>query len=326
MTNKDHVRNFSTSLLGVALLGCVACSEDTPSSEGTAGTSGNGGSDDLVGTFQVQVSPEPGSATTGVASILGKVASGPSPASLQWELVREVGDCLLEKPKVPFCDPGCGSDVCVSDGVCQPYPTAKDAGEVRVTGVKAEDGSADFALLRVAGSYQPPGSVKLAFPPFDEGAPIRFEAAGQEVSAFALDGVGIAPLVVTGDAPSIEAGEPLALTWEPAADPDASTLRVKLDISHHGGTKGVIECETRDSGSLSVDAGLVQELVDLGVAGFPTVILTRRAVSSTKTSVGRVDLVVYSDLELSIGVPGVVSCTENEDCPSGTCLPDLTCE
>ncbi len=88
----------------------------------------------------------------------------------------------------------------------------------------------------------------------------------------------------------------------------------------------MIECETRDTGSLSVDAALVQELVDLGVAGFPTVILTRRAVSSTKTSAGRVDLVVYSDLELSIGVPGVVSCTDNEDCPSGTCLPDLTCE
>ncbi len=326
MTNEDHVRNFSTSLLGVALLGCVACSEDAPSPQGTAGTSGNGGSNDLVGTFQVQVAPDPGTATTGVASILGKVASGPTPASVQWELVQEVGDCSLEKPKVPFCDPACGSDVCVADGVCQAYPTAKDAGEVRVTGVKTADGSSDFTLLRVAGSYQPPGSIKLAFPPFEEGAPIRFEAAGAEIPAFAIDGAGIAPLVVTGDAPAIEPEKPLTLTWEPAADPDASVLRVKLDISHHGGTKGMIECETRDTGSLTIDAGLVQDLVDLGVAGFPTVILTRRAVSSAATSAGRVDLAVYSDLELSIGVPGVVSCTDNEDCPSGTCLPDLTCE
>jgi hypothetical protein len=326
MTNEDHVRNFSTSLLCIALLGCVACSEDAPSPQGAAGTSGNGSSDDLVGTFQVQVAPDAGTPTAGVASILGKVASGPSPASVQWELVREAGDCLLEKPKVPFCDPACGSDVCVADGVCQPYPTAKDAGQVRVTGVKTEDGSTDFTLLRVGGSYQPPGSVKLAFPPFEEGAPFRFEAAGAEIPAFTLDGAGIAPLVVTGDAPAIEAGEALTMTWQPAADPDASAVRVKLDISHHGGTKGMIECETRDTGSLSIDAGLVQELVDLGVAGFPTVILTRRAVSSASTSAGRVDLVVYSDLELSIGVPGVVSCTDHEDCASGTCLPDLTCE
>lgn len=366
MTKKLLARNFSMGLLGLTLLGGIACSSDdsgsdpeatggsagssgtagtggtagtagttgtsgtsgTSGSSGSAGTSGEGGggSDELVGTFQLQVTPEDADATTGKTTILGKVSSGPTPSNLQWEVVQEAGDCKLKKPKVPFCDPACGSDVCVADGVCQAYPTVQDAGEVRVTGVQTEDGSSDFKLLYVAGTYQAPGSVKFAFPPFDEGASVKFEAAGKEVSAFTLEGTGIAPLSVTSSAPAIEDGKPLTLTWKPASDPNASTLHVKLDISHHGGTKGMIECETQDSGSLTIDADMLKELVDLGVAGFPTIIFTRRSVASTKTSVGRVELIISSSVELGIEVPGLVSCHEDDECPSGVCLPDLTCE
>jgi hypothetical protein len=309
-----HLCNFSVTL---ALIACG--SDDAPT---TGDSTGNvSGRDELVGTFRVELAPD-----TQATNILGKVATGPSPAALAWDEVAENGECLLLKPRVPFCDPACGSDVCVEDGVCQAHPESLSAGEVRVSGLLASDGAADFALIQVANAYQAPPSVPLAFPPFAAGDPITITAAGAAFNAFVLEGQGISPLVASVGALAIAAGAPLELEWEAATAGSGSVIHVELDISHHGGTKGMIQCEAADDGALTIDAELVDALVALGVAGFPTIILQRRATSSTSTAAGRVDLVVAAGAELAVTVPGLVSCTEDEECPDGTeCQSDLTC-
>jgi hypothetical protein len=267
----------------------------------------------------------PTSPTEGRANIIGKVFAGAYPSTKIWNHADESGDCVLEIPRVPFCNPACGSDACVADGVCQAYPAVKQVGDVVVTGLNALDGSTSFTLIEVNGTYQKPPAVELAWPIFEEGGAVRFDAAGGDFTPFSLEAKGIAPLVVTSGNLALDPEASLDLTWEPASDPEDSIVHVQLDISHHGGTKGHIQCETADDGSLSIAAPLISQLIDLGVAGFPTILLSRRSVGSALVSAGRVDLTIYSNQELAVEVPGLVSCTDNSQCESGVCGPDLKC-
>jgi hypothetical protein len=67
--------------------------------------------------------------------------------------------------------------------------------------------------------------------------------------------------------------------------------------------------------------------LNLGVAGFPTVVVTRSATGSTTIAPGRVDLVVSSTIERSVEIAGLTSCTADTDCqPGQTCQSDLTCK
>ena len=97
--------------------------------------------------------------------------------------------------------------------------------------------------------------------------------------AIRADEKGFAPSSIT-----LEKDKPLTLTWTAKGASADSTIHVHLDISHHGGTKGQIECDTADSGSLTIGASLVTQLVNLGVAGFPTVRLTRSSVGSKRAT------------------------------------------
>ena len=69
------------------------------------------------------------------------------------------------------------------------------------------------------------------------------------------------------------------------------------------------------------------QLLDLGVAGYPSVIVTRSATGTTTIAPGRVDLVVSSMVERPVTIPGLTSCTSDADCTGGqTCQSDLTCK
>jgi hypothetical protein len=105
-----------------------------------------------------------------------------------------------------------------------------------------------------------------------------------------------------------------------------TSVHVKLDISHHGGSKGEIACDVDDKGALTIASELISALLDLGVAGFPTVRVTRHLEGEAKIPAGRVQLIVSSLAEEAVVVPGLVSCAGADDCPEGkTCLGDLTC-
>ncbi|XYH96639.1 hypothetical protein ACMHYB_54175 [Sorangium sp. So ce1128] len=336
-----HEAAWRASVLGGALsllsLGCSSTAADgagapdagppdgAPEQDGATGDPAR-----LIGAFQVRSLPDApaGGEATGSTSVIGKIYDGPTPSQVVWEVQAEEGSCQLLTPRVPFCNQPCGgSAVCVEDDTCQPYPTAHSAGAVTATGLNLESGEASLVMTPTANNYQPPAGAKLRYPPADEGQPVRFEASGDYFGAFTLEARGVSPLDLLNDAIELEPDQAVQLEWTPPGQADISTIHVKLDISHHGGTKGMIECAADDTGSLELPASLVTQLLDLGVAGFPTIIVTRRSVGSTTIAPGRVDLVISSQIEQAVVIAGLVSCSDTSECPEGqTCQDDLTCK
>jgi hypothetical protein len=81
-----------------------------------------------------------------------------------------------------------------------------------------------------------------------------------------------------------------------------------------------------DDGELVIAADLVTQLVDRGVAGFPTVTVTRRSVDSTMIAPGCVELEIGAQVIREVAIPGLSSCSNERPCPDGqTCQSDLTC-
>ncbi|WP_437576201.1 hypothetical protein [Sorangium sp. So ce887] len=322
-------------LLSLLSLGCSTSTTGTENPPDAGGPDGSAGPDGatgdptrLVGAFQVRLLPGDAPETPGSTSVLGKIYDGPTPSQVVWELATEEGSCRLLTPRVPFCNEPCGgSAVCVEDDTCQAYPAAHSAGDVTVTGLNLESGEAAFVMKPVANNYQPPAGTKLGYPPAGEGQTVRFEASGDYFNAFAVEARGVSPLELLNDTIRIEPDAAVQLAWAPPGQAGISTVRVTLDISHHGGTKGKIECTAEDTGSLDLPASLVTQLLDLGVAGFPSIIATRESVGSTTISPGRVDLVISSQLERPVEVTGLTSCNDSSQCPDGqTCQSDLTCQ
>jgi hypothetical protein len=307
---------------------------DTPTSDGsdTGNTGGPGDPSLLVGSFQFElVAPTPATdeapETPGKTTVIGKIYDGPSPSQLVWEDGEKIGACQLRTPRVPFCSTPCGgSAVCVEDDTCEPYPKAGSAGPVTVSGVALEGGGDTFTMEAIVNNYQPPATAKLLYPGFAEGDTIRLAADGDVFGAFKVHARGIGPLVLTSAGVELAADTAVTLTWTAAAEPDASTVHVKLDISHHGGTKGMIECDGPDNGAIELAGPLVSQLLDLGVAGFPSIEVARRSVGYTTIAEGRIDLVLTSRVERAVEIAGLISCNDDTACPDGqTCQPDLKC-
>ncbi len=322
---------FGAGALAVA--GFCACSSDggaasTPGGDGgtEAAAVGTGDPKILVGTFALKADPQNGS-TAAAASIVGKIYDGPTPSDLVWLTTATDGACTLLTPKVPFCSTPCGSSkACVDDEKCQAYPTAHGAGSVKATGIKTAAGGAELTMSPVANTYQAPAGTALAFPPFAEGDDVKLDAAGDYFQAFSVSSKGILPIALTSTDLKLDGTKALALRWT-AGKAGLAKILVKLDISHHGGTKGKVECEADDTGSLDVAATLVDKLIKLGVAGFPTVVVTRQAVGSAVIAQGRVDLKITSTIETAVTIDGLQSCTDTTQCPQGkTCAADLTCK
>lgn len=302
----------------------VACSSSP--GDDASGTGSETG--DLLGTFQVELI-EPTSDTAGYTAVLGKVFDGLQPETVTWGQTASAGGCTLRTPSVPFCSPSCASgSACVAANTCQPYPSSKSVGTVRMKGARTSSGSTDVELTAVQNSYQLPGGTTLAYPAFDEGATVEVSASGSEFSgAFTLRANGIPPLELVTQTFALRSGQPLAVEWKAPGASIGSTIAIKLDISHHGGSKGKIECSIDDSGSTTIAAVLVDQLLALGAAGFPTILVTRRSAGHAAAASGHVDLLVVAELEKSIDVPGVTSCTSDTECtPPATCQDDLTCK
>ncbi|HEX2673919.1 MAG TPA: hypothetical protein VHM25_23745 [Polyangiaceae bacterium] len=322
-------QTHSAVLLPICALILAACSGSSDSPAGPAGAAGSpasGDPDKLVGSFQVKLTPasDLGAAST---SVVGKIYDGITPPTTIWEHPQVDGDCTLTTPRVPFCSTPCGGGAaCVENDTCLAYPAAHSAGAITMTGLTATSGSALIDLMLVSNTYQAPPSVPLAYPPFAEGDAISLTAKGDYFPAFKLNAKGIAPLALASGELALKSGQPLAVNWTKGNESSAK-IHVKLDISHHGGSKGQIECDTDDSGSLSIGAALITKLLSLGVAGFPTVIVTRHTIGSTVIAPGRVELELSSTVEQGVTIEGLKSCTDKADCPDGQeCQNDLTCK
>jgi hypothetical protein len=289
-----------------------------------AGASGSGNSSQKLGGFTIELKPN--SSGSGTTTIGGNVYEGAKPENVTWQSRTKSGDCELLIPSVPFCSTACGSsEVCVATDRCAPYPASVGVGAVTLQGV----GSADITMNPEGDTkyYAPPKGTVIPFPPAADGSEIRVQAAGGSLGPFTIVSEAIAPLAITSDNPAaITTGAPLQIRWTPGVS-ELARIHLELDLSHHGGTKGKIACDLADDGSVEIPSALLTELIGLGLAGFPTVEIARRAIGTANVTGGKVTLDVVSQARLDVTVPGLVSCSEDSDCPSGqTCQDDLQCK
>ncbi len=245
----------------------------------------------------------------------GAVTDGVVPLSIREE-VGAVGDCVLLRQNIPFCDPPCsGGMTCDWDGQCIPYPVEQDLGAVTIEGLTEP----------IEMVPNPPGysyyHLGLPHPAFAPGDTVRMETEQAAVPAFALRGYGFQPLEFdSSKAWSLVASNDLAINWTAPEQDVVSSIHLRITIDQHGITPVQLHCEFADSGEGTVPGALVQQFVDLGVTGFPSGILTRWTVDSTTVGTGCVDFTIAWNGRPEVNVEGFTPCREDEDCPSGqTC-------
>jgi hypothetical protein len=238
-------------------------------------------------------------------SFRGAVSTGVAVNAIP-EVLAAAGGCELQGVPNLFCATPCESGaICAGDDQCVPAPEKVSAGTITVTGLATE-----LALDPNAITVDYSSNFDEPYPGFSPGAHIVLNAAGDTAPAFSLVGEGVGLLSSTLQTAVVETGADLELTWN--AD---------------GATSGWIACVADDTGAFAIPADLVQQLIELGLSGFPRVVLTRQTVDSKTVGDGCVDMSVGSELEIPISIDGLISCNDNDECPDGqTCNPDLVCE
>lgn len=313
----------------VVLLGLIlsACGEDTapsvptptaspsptPSPSAAAYTPCDAAT--RVGEFAIELGE-------GFTALEGRVRDAVIPANVR-AVTAESGRCKLLQGRSLFCDPACGaSQTCGEAGVCIAFPTAKSVGAVTVSGL-----STALTIMPTAVNFYSNGATTIPHPGFAPGAAISVSAAGGQLPAFALAGVGVAELALSTDDIVVARDQPVSLRWTAASTTAAVRLRFVLDLAHHGGIAASIDCDgVPDTGSFEIPATLATALLDIGVAGFPKITATRRSADAATISAGCVELSVLSKAERTVVIPGLESCADDTDCSGGkTCQPDLTC-
>ncbi len=303
------------------LLWTVSCMENSTSAEPPPA-----GESNTSGYIRILLN-EKSEFSQGLPTVEGRLYSGVSSSALAWIEKAKVGGCALSVPKAPFCDPGCGSGaLCVSDGVCKPFARPITAGQVTITGAKTNSGSTSFTMDPTSKVYQPLAGVNLLYVPFAEGDEVKASVAGDTaLGSFSVSAKAIARLEVLNDTIVLADGQPIQLRWTPPGKDVGSTITVLLDVSHHGGSKGKIECETEDDGSLDIPASLLDALKALGISGWPQIDIARKTVATHPLV--HVNLEIESPISRILGIPGLISCTGDENCTDGkTCQPDLQCK
>lgn len=261
----------------------------------------------------------------GFTSVQGTVADAVTPGFVPEE-VASAGPCRLLRPPTLFCDPGCApGTTCDASGMCIASPENISVGDIDVDGM----------TMPVSMSANPPvffytNLGPLDHPGFQEGVPLQLRAQGAEpIAAFSLDAVGVAPLSLADQSVLLDTDTPVVISWMPAASAEHIEIHIDLNIAQHGGTPGRIECEIAErdyGGQFELPVTLSNQLLAGGYSGFPSIVVTRRSADSVDTALGCVDWHVQSASALSVDIPGLISCSGDEDCPAGqTCQGDLTC-
>jgi hypothetical protein len=114
---------------------------------------------------------------------------------------------------------------------------------------------------------------------------------------------------------AVRSGQPVQAKWTPPSTAGSSRIWIKLDIAHHGGKTGEIQCDVPDTGSFDIPEALVTQLVGLGLAGYPSIIVKRYS-SGSDASSPQLKVLIESSVERYVDT-GIVSCNSGEPCPSG---------
>jgi hypothetical protein len=323
---------FTASSLALTA-GCS--SDDSPTPANAAGSGGSAGSSNTAGTQTgaagsgaagsgpkldpnvfgsvVLTFAPPSDDAEGHASLLGRFFDAATPDPIPLALSEEQGDCRLLVPDLPFCSSACAPDVCTADDVCTPYPKPQSVGTLSISGLGAPLTLEPKSSMLI---YQP---ASLGYPPCAAGDTVSATAPGLELEATCIE-----QLELTGPDPiEVKSGKTVKVAWVPQSG-DATRIRIGLDVSHHGGKKGQIDCDVPDTGSFEIPEPLVTKLIDLGLAGFPTINVNRVSVGLNPAT-PNVSLLVASDITRAVDT-GVASCLGDGDCDAPqTCLPVGIC-
>jgi hypothetical protein len=310
------------------------------SGSGGSGATNTGGSsadllvnrsEETVGDFTITLKP-PSGTTAGSTTFSGRVRNAPLLASdgYLWTLLDESGKCQLTQPQAPFCDPACtGDSKCVRTNSCVAAPVEQDVGLVTVKELALSSGEDEFTMSIQSENKKIYQKTGIAYPPCTAGETLSLSAEGKTYEAFAMETTCIDPLELTvGDSVPMQKGKATKLTWTAPDDSGASKILIEVDISHHGGQTGQINCEVDDTGSFEIPVGLTDSLIELGYAGFPDVSVTRVASGSADIEPGRVDFSMASTVDVYIDL-GVTSCEKDDSkCADGELCNDslMVCE
>ncbi|MDJ0761822.1 MAG: hypothetical protein QNJ97_02440 [Myxococcota bacterium] len=272
------------------------------------------------GTFKIMLQSAQGDVDpfTGVE---GYVADIIKPTTIPIVLQTQGGCQLLQAP-VYECDPPCSPlQTCGPDNECFDAPTNQDVGTITIEGCK----NTVTMTPNISNFYT--NLDPLPEIGCERGADIYFKATGGEFEPFALRGRGIDYLGVSQEAVTAEQGEPMEVTWPPLSDDLPTRMRMEVKLNNHGpGIKTWIACDIEDTGSVTISKDLVNGLFDAGVSGYPSIVFWRQTADATTLSLGCVQFLVMTREGREVTIPGVISCSTDEDCPDGQiCLPHMIC-
>ena len=139
----------------------------------------------------------------------------------------------------------------------------------------------------------------------------------ESYASVTLHGVAVEPLVYEGEEPIVIVdGQDLPIVWGPPSTPGRSVLYLELNIDQHGNTPVKLFCNLPDTGSGSIPASLVSQLINFGVSGFPSIRVSRQTVDSTiMPDGGCMEFKVSSARDGNVRVDGFVPCFSDDDCP-----------
>jgi hypothetical protein len=247
--------------------------------------------------------------------VFGSVADSVLPISVLTEL-DSAGGCTILRKENPFCEPPCGpNETCALDETCVAYPRNQGVGAITVTGLAAEI----VMQPDVTKNYS---NTTITEPLFADDALIQLSAAGDELGAFTLRGVGSDDLVLATNDITIVPGDDLEIAYTASGRTDV-TIYFRLNVDQHGNSPGFLYCAQEDTGTLTIPAALVDGLLELGQSGVPNAYMSRRTTDSVDIGPGCADLVVSETIppnQLHVIVEGVHYCTPPMMCPKGeTC-------
>lgn len=260
------------------------------------------------------------------SSVQGFVTNGVVPDQVP-HLVKTRAECRLYEPATLSCEPSCGvNERCDQSGQCIPVPRNQDLGELRFRGMQE-----DFELeARTPGNhYLNTGS--LAHPVVLHEQTVRLVGLNAPGGPLSLHAHGIESLSGVAEKYELQKGQELELSWNAPKYVGSSKVQVNLNINNHGRNASWITCVFEDKGSAKIPAELLDDLLAAGFSGFPSLEIRRTSVDSEKIRIepqgeGCVELAVQSSQTADVGVPGLLSCNEDSDCPKGqSCQDDLSC-
>lgn len=284
-------------LVGVAVAGASACGD--PATGGTdfsvhyepcaAGTQ--------VGAFSLTIDGNVN--TEGFSRFFGVVYDQPL-ADADVVSARDGHCALMDAADLLQCE-----DVDLPRGKCA-AGFSHSAGTVRLDGLVTP-----WVVEPYEGAFKgyEGGVQDIHFPPAAPGSAIKLSTSGGDYQPFKLSARGISPLIPTLETVTLDANEPLSVTWSDPGQPGPARMIVSVYLANDvdrtlSPTPGSshITCVFDDLGYATVPTALLTPLRQRGVGPYPIVVFERRTVDSEKMAAGCVELSVSSPAAQAIDV------------------------